>query len=677
MAAFFCSACGGEPRPSAQYVDLDGDGFGSADVIVVLAGSPGSSSVSTDCDDTDPSINPAASEDCSAVDRNCDGLLDYGAVDQPLWYEDVDMDGAADSSASSFASCTPPGGGRTTRLGDCAPTDPTRGPLAREIPYNHVDDDCDPSTPDDDLDADGLGFALDCFDSDPTKTSGPGASFVDVADAAGFGNDVRVLPANFLDCPVMVMAGGVAVGDIDGDGRFDVYVMGLSGPGYLHRNRGDGTFENVTLGSGLMAMEAASAAAFADLDADGDADLYVTTAGDEPSRLYINDGTGHFVEEGAARGASATPAMRCGLHFSVTIADVDGDGDLDLHLPSWSDSRDSLAPEGYVLLNDGNAHFSRAPAELGLEFTNRPAFTPHYADFNDDGRRDLAFVADFVESGYRMAFLDPPERVFVEITRLAGAGLDDSGMGSAVGDYDGDGDLDWFVSAIYPSLQECPPFRGDCSGNRLYRNRGNGTFEEVGAAAGVLDGGWGWGASFFDYDNDGDLDLGHNNGFDWNHTPDDRIRLFESSGDGTFAERACELGVATTDDGRTFVPFDFDDDGDLDILATGHFASVHLYRNDVGTQHAWLKVRLRDPLGINTAGIGASVYVRATPAALWVRREIDANSTYGAVGPAEAHFGLGAASGLLDEVRVVWPDGAEQRINSVALRQTLVVTRGP
>ena len=173
---------------------------------------------------------------------------------------------------------------------------------------------------------------------------------------------------------------------------------------------------------------------------------------------------------------------------------------------------------------------------------------------------------------------------FLDGTVGARVGTDEYGMGSAVGDYDGDGLLDWFVSAIY---EDGVPYR---NGNRLYRNLGRGLFEDSTDAAGVRDGSWGWGTTFLDYDNDGDLDLVLATGVDYaaevpytaNTTgfADDPMRLWRNDGGGRFTEVAQQEGLLATAVGTGLAAFDLEPDGDLDLLVVHNSGRPVLYRND-------------------------------------------------------------------------------------------------
>ena len=170
-------------------------------------------------------------------------------------------------------------------------------------------------------------------------------------------------------------------------------------------------------------------------------------------------------------------------------------------------------------------------------------------------------------------------------------------MGSAIGDYDGDGRLDWFVSALVDVPGGFPPH----SGNRLFRNNGDRTFTDQTDAAGVRNSGWSWGTTFLDHDNDRDLDLFVTNG--WDTTTSDQSHLYRND-DGVFTDISNAAGVTDTKLGRGLVSFDYDNDGDLDVYIANHGAQPILYRNDGGNENDWLKIKFQGT-DSNRDGLGA------------------------------------------------------------------------
>jgi hypothetical protein len=232
-------------------------------------------------------------------------------------------------------------------------------------------------------------------------------------------------------------------------------------------------------------------------------------------------------------------------------------------------------------------------------------------------------------------------------------------MGNAVGDYDNDGDLDWFVSSIYNF-----PFK---IGNRLYRNDG-GTFADATVAAGVANGSWGWGSTMQDFNNDGLLDIYHVNGWRAGYSPD-RCRMFQNNGNGTFTDVSAPTFSNPLGEGRGVVAFDADRDGDLDIFIANNDEPAIFLRND-GLTANWLNVKLVGPPP-NTEQIGARV--RVTIGATTQMRELSCGSNCFSADPAEAHFGLNA-SATVNTLQVTWTDGTVTTLNNVAANQRLVLT---
>jgi hypothetical protein len=472
------------------------------------------------------------------------------------------------------------------------------------------------------------------------------------------------------------ISGGAAVGDYDGDGWLDVYaVTGPTGANLLFHNLGNGFFEEVAEEAGVALLSAASSGpVFGDYDGDGHLDLFVGGIGFTPPTLFRNLGDGTFEDATADSGLSFGRSS-----FSAAFGDYDRDGDLDLAVSHWASPLAGGAAE-HLWRNEGDGTFTDVSIAAGLvleESTAIPGltftFTPTFADLDADGWPELLFASDF---GVSQIFHNDGDGTFTDVTTAVIS--DENGMGSAVADYDADGDLDWFVSSIWDPTEITDPHVGK-TGNRLYRNLGDGSFEDVTDDAGVRDGSWGWGSTFADVNNDGHLDLFHVNGYGvlahhggtWLPFIRDKARLFVADGLGAFTERAEELGVADNLQGRGVAAFDYDRDGDLDLLVANNEGPSRLFRNDLATKTRALAFRLRGRAP-NTAALGARIHV--TSGGLTQMREIHAGSNFVSADPAEAHVGLGAAK-VADEVRIEWGDGAETVLPAVRADGILSVTR--
>lgn len=473
------------------------------------------------------------------------------------------------------------------------------------------------------------------------------------------------------------MGGGLSATDFDRDGDIDLYFVGGDGePNALYRNDGGNVFANVTAAAGLDVTHLGSGPAFADIDSDGDLDLFVGSVESNSNYLFRNDG-GTFTDVTLNSGI----AVSADNSISASFSDYDLDGDLDLFLAHWGN--DQQADTETVWDNNGDGTFTSASIPTGIagqiitltgssryiDFT----FAPMMSDIDRDGDPDLLFASDFETS---KVFLNNGDATFTDITDR-NVIIDRNGMGSAAGDYDNDGDMDWFVTSIFEPSQPNNPNPG----NRLYRNDGNGVFADVTDAAGVADGGWGWGVCMEDFDNDGDVDIFHVNGW-WQNDPraevnsyefaSDMVRYFESQGDGTFVETAEAAGLDDTGQGRGVACFDSDRDGDLDLVITNNLDddSVVFYRNELAGNNRYLTVKLSGA-GMNTDAIGAMIEI--TDGTRTQIREIRASNHFVSQNPAEAHFGLGSATTI--DMTIFWPDGGQTVLNGVAANQYLTVSQ--
>jgi hypothetical protein len=537
------------------------------------------------------------------------------------------------------------------------------------------------------------------------------AAFTDVTAAAGLAY-AQYDPADPLlcltapspfSCPIEWLTGGAATADVDGDGWPDLYVTRLDAPDLLFRNRGDGSFEDASAAAGLAGFDLQSnGAGFADVDNDGDPDLYVLTVGlsSDPVNgrfhLFINDGAGVFSEEAIARGADVASGEHRG-GYSVAFGDYDRDGWVDLYTTEWREPYQTLGfvSHNRLLRNRGAlapGHFEDVTIAAGVELDRAPGclaglvgcrafgFAPAFVDLDGDGWPDLAIAADF---GTSVLLWNDGDGTFSEGTAAAGVGSDENGMGSTFGDYDADGDLDWFVTSIFDPEQLCAA--GACNwgstGNRLYRNDGARTFADATDAAGVRDGGWGWGTVFFDADNDADLDLVMTNGVDYPtislEAPfeHDGIRYWDNDGHGAMTENAAGMGLTDTGSGKGLLTFDYDRDGDLDLFLVNNVGGGLLYRNDPATDHDWLRVAVEGGAGFNRDGIGAVVTLEAVEGGPLQVRQIGATSHFLGESERVAHFGLGVHPGRVHRLTVEWPGLGTASYDAVPVNQTLVAIR--
>jgi hypothetical protein len=503
----------------------------------------------------------------------------------------------------------------------------------------------------------------------------PSWRFVDVTQDAGLDvvglGDEGVDPVTGLPPrpPTQLedrVAGGVAAGDYDGDGLVDLYLVAPRlGRNFLFRNRGNGTFAQVGAEAGVDQAGARSTGPlFFDGDGDGRIDLFVgALTGGRPA-LLRNLGNGQFADVTATSGiASAGPTI------SASAGDYDGDGRLDLFLSHWGAALGAC----HLWRNQGDGRFACADGSAGLDRLVRGlidrTFTANFTDVDQDGRVDLLVAADFGESS---VWINQGAGRFGEATTPVIS--DENGMGSAVGDFDGDGRLDWFVSSIF---DDDGIAEGDwgLTGNRLYRNLGGGAFADVTDLAGVRDGNWGWGATFVDLDNDGRLDLVQVNGWPQGSPQfrDSPTRLFLGGAGGHFSEQAVSLGLDDRGDGRGVTALDFDEDGDVDLFIANRSGAHRLWRNDGGRARGhYLDVEVASDgqLG-NPQAIGARVTVVTADGSQV--REVRAGSNYASQDPLRAHFGLGTRT-RVDRVEVVWPDGRRASIADIAADQKVVVT---
>ena len=517
---------------------------------------------------------------------------------------------------------------------------------------------------------------------------------------------------------------GVAWGDYNNDGWPDLFLVNSAGPitltpeeikrsparCALYRNNKDGTFTDVTEQAGLDLRIWGMGAEWGDYDNDGRLDLVVSAYGE--NHLYHNNGDGTFTDVSRKAGL----AGRRGFWSGVAWGDYDRDGYLDLYVTGYvkytrlqesasaeryaenpaSINPNSYPPERNLLYhNDRNGTFSEVAATAGVLGDKGKSLEATWADFDGDGWPDLYVANDVTDN---QLFRNLGNGKFEDISHEARVADYRSAMGLAVGDWDGDHDLDLFIThwiaqenALYTNLlHDARPHRlalrrprpspGGGSESRRPPLEFMDEADRYGVGQSTLDF-VGWGTFFFDYDNDGRLDLFMSNGHTfqqrdapqrmvpqtsqlfWNRGPTEGFYDVSPAGGPYFRTPYVGRGAAFAD---------YDQDGDLDILVMNHGGPPVLLRNDGGNKNHWLNVRLEGRRSNRTAD-GAKLRLVADSTS-WIR-EIGDQASYLSQNELTEHFGLGSRTGA-DSLIIDWPSGAHQVLTALTAGQTVTVVEG-
>jgi tetratricopeptide (TPR) repeat protein len=533
---------------------------------------------------------------------------------------------------------------------------------------------------------------------------------------------------------------GIAAGDFDNDGFDDLYICQPAGlPNRLYRNRGDGTFEDVTDRAGVAVLDNTACALFADFRNIGLQDLLVV-CGTGPV-LFLNQGDGTFVRKPDAFRFAKQPQ---GSFTHAAIADYDRDGRLDIYfctymyylgldqyhypVPYYNAQN---GPPNCLFHNEGNGNFVETTQSAGLNTdNNRYSFACAWGDYNSDGYPDLFVSNDF---GTSQLYRNNGNGAFTVISkeaRIEGVG---AGMGCSWSDFDNDGLQDVYVPSMWEAAgqrvseqkqfhSEAPQsirmlYQRHAKGNALYRNLGNGEFENVGQKSGVEMGRWSWSADFWDFDHDGYPDLYVTNGyisgpdrnnlasFFWRQvvakSPDDarsspayergwnainelirsdstwhgyaRNVMFVNNRDGSFAEISGPAGLDFPGDGRAFVLADIDHDGRLEVILKNRNAPqlrvLHNVLENIGNS---VSFRLRGHFS-NRDAIGTAITIEA--GGLRQTKYLQAGSGFLSQHSKEVFFGIGEVkSGVRASVR--WPNGLVQHFSNLPANHRIELEEG-
>jgi len=535
--------------------------------------------------------------------------------------------------------------------------------------------------------------------------SAPTSLLTEVTAAVGLDEDPPRWPPGSYRIPE-ISPGGVALLDVNADGRLDIYRLvqpppdptlvdspappRTPAPNRLWLQATSGRFEEVPGAAGLADPGYSNGVAIGDADDDGHVDVFVANL--EEDRLYLADGTGGFVdatEESGIHGSAWSSA--------AAFVDYDRDGDLDLFVCRYVEDdpsricrvradapRDYCGPNRYrgirdtLWRNDGDASFTDVTAAAGIGGT-APGFGVVCIDLTDDGWVDI-YVAN--DEKPNQLWVNQHDGSFVDEAlqrgvAVNGRGRSEASMGIAIGDTNDDGHTDIVLTHLVDET------------HTLYRGEKGGRFRDRSATSGL--GGptlklTGWGCGLVDLDHDGDLDLaavhgriargeppvGATKGDFWSHYAEtDRIFLNDRGRFEDARERAASFR-ARAESSRGLALGDLDGDGDVDLVTTSLGTGTRVFRNDAPPAGSrWLRVRA---LSGRRDAIGARITVRAGPTSR--ARDLISSYSFACASELIAHFGLGDAA-RVDAIEVLWPDGTvESFAGTPELDRTLTLVKG-
>jgi hypothetical protein len=558
----------------------------------------------------------------------------------------------------------------------------------------------------------------------PLQPPAPGigaVTFVDIAAEAGLAHAKNVSGAPESKQTLLEEMGcGVALFDYDNDGWLDIFLVNGTAAGapprgrkptsYLFRNNRDGTFTDVTQKAGLTHSGWGQACCAADYDNDGFTDLFVTYWG--RNVLYHNNGDGTFTDVSEKAGVAGS-AGRWGA--GCCFLDYDRDGHVDLFVANYvnfdltraprpgqsaicryNDIHVPCGPQGFaggtniLYRNRGDGTFEDVSEKSGITNPRGPSAAVFIeqnwrpigsygmgvaaADFDNDGWPDIYVACDTAPS---LLYHNNRDGTFREVAVPAGCAFDEngvalSGMGVGVGDYDGDGWFDIVRTNFSDQI------------TTLYRNNGDGTFQDASLAAGlgVNRKYLGFGVGFFDFDNDGWKDIFIANGHVYAQLASRKLHvtykqrriLYRNLGKGGFEDVSAKAGsgIMAENVGRGCAFGDLDNDGNIDIVVNNLDAGPSLLRNEGGNRNNWLMVKCIGTRS-NRSAIGARVKVHAGGHAQI--DEVMSGSSYYSQNDFRLHFGLGTAS-KADRVEVLWPSTLREVFTDVPANHLIVVQEG-
>ena len=529
--------------------------------------------------------------------------------------------------------------------------------------------------------------------------------------------------------------GGVAAGDVNGDGLPDLYFTSNTGEGRLYLNRGGYRFEDVTARAGVAGPPGwKTGVTMADVNGDGRLDIYISAVDHLTMHghnvLYVNNGDGTFTDRTHEFGLDYA-----GFGTQAVFFDYDGDGDLDLYLQSHSAHTERAIGSaargternprtgGRLFRNDGG-HFTDVSAQAGI-FASSEGFGLGVvaSDLDGDGCPDLYVTNDFQENDY--LYHNNCDGTFTERIATSTGHTSRFSMGVDAADVNDDGRPDIFSADMMPEREEIlkssassesfnlfnlrlrAGYHAQYARNALQLNRGGGKFSEIGYLAGVSATDWSWAPLFADLDNDGHKDLFVTSGIyrrpndlDYiNYVGDEAVQAtmarggtkadlevlqrmpqvairnhaYHNDGHLAFTDMAQAWGLGEPGFSNGAVYVDLNNSGALDLVVNTLNGPAAIYRNRARevNGNSYLTVQLRGAGG-NSAGIGARVVIRRG-AAMQMLEQMPTRGFLSSVDP-RLHFGLGRDS-VVDTLTVVWPDHRTQTLLHVAANRILSLSQ--
>jgi hypothetical protein len=499
--------------------------------------------------------------------------------------------------------------------------------------------------------------------------------------------------------------GGVAVGDLDGDGRPDIWFTGTGVRQRIYRNLGGMQFADVTTESGVVDSGLASGILFADLTGDGALDVYIAKRY-EPNRFYVNDGKGRFTERSREYGLDVN------AHTThAAVLDYDGDGDLDLYIVTNGEPR----RQGHVnpglsdiLLRNDGGRFVDVSAQAGIADRGY-GLSASVGDLNNDGWPDIYVANDFEERD--KMYINQGDGTFKDVATEAMRQMSQFSMGSDIADVNNDGLMDVMTVDMLPpdhwrrmtqvgGMSLYGPFFDSVQRvhNSLQLNRGGGYFSDICFYAGVAATDWSWAVLMSDFDHDGLTDIFIGNGTkrdlgdqDYNYSVQpsaersaDAYKLIPRSWvpNAMFRNRnglqfdtvsnAWGLGDSLVTNGAAMA--DLDGDGDLDLVLNTTDTTAVVYRNMAVERRTGnsIVVQLADRQP-NSQAIGSRIVVHAGGRS-WTREMYGARG-FLSTSQYVVHVGLGNIA-TIDSIVVRWPDRTQSVHTGIAVNTTATIQKG-